>query len=152
MAPQAPRRPARAARPRTSDRGVTAAPRGRAVKVGVLAFLVLACLVSVLAPLSAYVQQQSELAALQQDVAGSQGRVDALQTEVDRWQDPAYVTAQARSRLHYVMPGETGYVVLDAPADTGTSEALAATTAPTDTGSWYASLWRSTALAGQDQQ
>ena len=44
----------------------------------------------------------------------------ALQAQAQaRWQDPAYVEAQARERLHYVLPGETRYVVLgpdEAPA------------------------------------
>ena len=31
----------------------------------------------------------------------------------ERLQDPAYVTSLIRERLHYVMPGEVGYVVLD---------------------------------------
>ena len=35
-----------------------------------------------------------------------------LQAAEARWDDPAYVEAQARARLHFVRPGEVGYVVL----------------------------------------
>ena len=34
--------------------------------------------------------------------------------ERKRWSDPAYIRAQARDRLYYVMPGEVSYLVLDA--------------------------------------
>jgi len=33
-----------------------------------------------------------------------------------RWQDDAYAEQQIRDRLHYVMPGETGYIVIDPDA------------------------------------
>ena len=42
-----------------------------------------------------------------------QAVVDQLQTEIDRWQDPAYIEAQARDRLLYVYPGDISYLVID---------------------------------------
>jgi cell division protein FtsB len=75
--------------------------------------LVLAALVVTLAiPLRAWMSQQAEIAALEADVAQSRERVESLRAELKDWEDPAFVIAQARSRLHFVFPGEVGYVVL----------------------------------------
>ena len=75
--------------------------------------LVLAALVVTLAiPLRAWMSQQAEIAALEADVAQSRERVESLRAELEDWEDPAFVIAQARSRLHFVFPGEVGYVVL----------------------------------------
>lgn len=70
--------------------------------------------VVVLAPsLKLLVEQQQEIAALQQVVEGKQDSVDNLRGEVARWSDPAYIEAEARDRLLYVYPGEYSYLVLD---------------------------------------
>ena len=37
-----------------------------------------------------------------------------MAVERKRWDDPAYVRAQARQRLYYVLPGEVSYLVMDA--------------------------------------
>ena len=75
--------------------------------------LVLAALVMTLAfPVRQFVQQRAQLAALESQVAAQRASVARLQGQRNRWHDPAYVEAEARARLHYVFPGETGYVVL----------------------------------------
>jgi cell division protein FtsB len=106
--------------------------------------LVLAALVVTLAiPLRAWMSQQAEIAALEADVAQSRERVESLRAELEDWEDPAFVIAQARSRLHFVFPGEVGYVVLgedDRPIVP--DEERAADQAP-----WYSRLWDSTLQA-----
>lgn len=106
--------------------------------------LVLAALVATLAiPLRAWMSQQAEIAALEADVAQSRERVESLRAELKDWEDPAFVIAQARSRLHFVFPGEVGYVVLgedDRPIVP--EEERAADQAP-----WYSRLWDSTLQA-----
>jgi cell division protein FtsB len=68
----------------------------------------------VLAPsLRILVEQQQEIAELERSVAEQQAVVDGLQTDIDRWQDPAYIEAQARDRLLYVYPGDITYLVVD---------------------------------------
>ncbi len=115
---------------------------GRAV----LLLVVLAALAVTLAiPVRAWLSQRAEIAALEADVAAAKVRVADLQQQVEDWNDPAFVIAQARSRLHFVFPGEVGYVVLgsdDRPVTTeSTSEG------PTDP--WYTMLWESTRQADQ---
>ncbi len=144
--------PARSARPR-APRPVVTAPRARALRAGVLCALVVLCLVSVLTPLSASVRQQAELSALGDEVDAARARVDDLTARTARWDDPAYVSAQARDRLHYVLPGETGYRVLDAPAGWSAPRDEAAAAGGLAAGeqgpaAWYAELWGSVETAG----
>lgn len=141
---------------------------GRALRAGVVAALAVVCLLSVLAPLTTYVREQSSTATLTRQVEEATQRKAALDVAVDRWDDPAFVSAQARARLHYVRPGETGYVALGLPPE-ATADALASrgasapgagagtggadtTAAGGDTGAggpWYGRLWRSVEVAGQ---
>jgi len=64
-------------------------------------------------------------------------QVAQLKAELAKWADPAYVAIQARQRLHYVKPGEIGFVVPDSSAGT---EPLGIPT-PTSTQAWYDRLW-----------
>lgn len=75
--------------------------------------LIVAALVILAPSLRLLVEQQQEIAALEQRVVEQQAVVDELQTEIDRWQDPAYIEAQARDRLLYVYPGDISYLVID---------------------------------------
>jgi cell division protein FtsB len=98
---------------------------------------VLALLVFTLAvPTRELVRQRAEINDLRAANEAAQARVAELVVRQERLQDPAYVTSLIRERLHYVLPGEIGYVVLDpaeAPAPTEQTEAEAP--------SWYAELW-----------
>jgi cell division protein FtsB len=107
----------------------------------------------------AYLGQRAELDALAADVAASEQRAENLRAELDRWDDPAYVAAQARQRLSYVMPGETSYRVIDpeivqdeAPAEDPTGDATGPRV-PTgaDVAPWYTSVWESVRIAGETE-
>ena len=102
---------------RGSDRGRTtsaAAPRPRftnrmAILVVVLAVLV----VSYASSMRAYLQQRSQINDLSAQIDSSQRDIGTLQREKRRWQDKAFVEAQARERFGWVLPGETSYQVID---------------------------------------
>ena len=106
--------------------------------------LVLAALVVTLAiPLRAWLSQQSEIAALEAEVSQARERVEGLRAELKDWEDPAFVIAQARSRLHFVFPGEVGYVVLgedDRPI-------VPEEQREDEKSPWYSRLWDSTLQA-----
>jgi cell division protein FtsB len=134
---------------RTATRAkVAAAVRDRPTLTG--RAVVLACVLGLVVftlavPTRELFRQRGEINALRSDNAAAQSRVDQLTTQDQRLQDPAYVTSLIRERLHYVLPGEVGYVVLDpneAPAPTST----APTTAKP---AWYATLWQ--AVQSTDQ-
>jgi cell division protein FtsB len=88
----------------------------------VLALIIVA--IVVLAPgLRTLIEQQRELAALQKTVVDKQERVDALEGDVARWSDPAYIEAQARERIYFVYPGERSYIVIGRTSDESTDAA-----------------------------
>lgn len=101
----------------------TSAPRRRVdvrewtggIRLSAFAVIMLSLVVLgawVLVPtLGVYLDQRQKIAALEQAVAVSEAEIIELQRERERWQDPAYITTQARERLYYVRPGETVYLV-----------------------------------------
>jgi cell division protein FtsB len=109
---------------------------GRAVILaGVVALLVFTLAV----PTRELLHQRAEINALRSDNAATQSRVDELTVRQERLQDPAYVTSLIRERLHYVLPGEVGYVVLD-PSE---APAPSTATASSSGNPWYSALWTS---------
>ena len=102
----------------------------------VLAVVIATLVVALSMPARAWFSQRSQIAALRADVDATQQRVSDLQVQVERWKDPNFVAAEARRRLHFVLPGEVGYVTLGGPA---TATGAAAPGAPT--GPWYTTLW-----------
>ncbi len=109
-----------------------------------LVIILAALVVSYASSLRAWVDQQQQLSALRTEQTERTQRVAQLQDDIDRWNDPAYVKAQARQRFGYVMPGEVGYVVLDdkPPAKVVRPAAAAPAVAP-----WWEQLWASTDAA-----
>jgi cell division protein FtsB len=112
---------------------------------------VLALALAVMVPSArAYLKQQETLADLQGQLADAHSQVDELQGQVARWNDPAYIVAQARDRLVYVLPGETPYRVVD-PEFVGvpvTDSHVAPDAAAPPARPWFATLWGSIAAAG----
>lgn len=66
-------------------------------------------------PIQHYFTQRAQINALQAQVDSDRAALEAARLELTRWQDPEYVKAQARERLHFVMPGERQYIVTGAP-------------------------------------
>src|SRR5688572_6777678 len=93
---------ARPAAPRSTPRRPRFTGRA-AVLVLVLAVLT----VSYASSLRAYLQQRSHIGDLKAQIAERETAINALEREKQRWQDPAFVKAQARARFGYLMPGET---------------------------------------------
>jgi cell division protein FtsB len=98
-------------------------------------------------PLREFVQQRSEIAGLRAGNAAAEARVQALEQQKARWRDPAYVEAQARDRLHMVLPGETAYVTLRA----GSSAPPQTLPPPTPRAkvAWYDALWATVRAADE---
>jgi len=77
-----------------------------------LVAVVVVLFISYASSLRVYFNQQSQLAAAHAQIQANQQTISDLQDELARWQDPAYVLAQARARLGWVMPGEVGFQVI----------------------------------------
>lgn len=82
----------------------------RRALVMILAVVVLA--LSFVGTLRIYLSQQHDLAVAEQQIRERSAEIADLESELARWNDPDYVKAQARQRLGWVMPGETGYRVV----------------------------------------
>jgi cell division protein FtsB len=118
---------------------------------------VLVVLALLLAPyVRPWVNQRSQIAEADEQTRRLRQEVKDLTAQRKRWDDPAFVRAQARERLHFVMPGETGYVVLDdaranltTPDPRSATAVLPVTGFAADTGNpWYAKVWNSIRIAG----
>ncbi|MBB5848862.1 cell division protein FtsB [Micrococcus endophyticus] len=87
---------------------------GRSLLV-VAVLLVAAVLVA--PTLRAFLNQQLEIAAAEEEIAAMQAQREDYEERIRLWDDPGYVTQQARERLELVMPGETLYSVTGVPEE-----------------------------------
>lgn len=148
------RRPAEAARVREGRLRPGRATGALSRRVAVLAVLALVVAVAMSPFARAWYGQRQELAALREDIAAGEARVEDLDAQLERWDDDAYVIAQARERFTYVMPGEVGYVVLDssvAEQDAADPTAAAARDVAAEDGTWFSALWSSVEQAAGTQ-
>ncbi|WP_405677765.1 septum formation initiator family protein [Streptomyces sp. NBC_01511] len=101
---------------RSQTRRQTRRPAGRSRLTGRAAFLVLvvcSLIVALAYPMRQYVSQRGEIADQRQLTREAGQRVEELRDERARLKDDAYIQRLAREHLHYVLPGETGYVMAD---------------------------------------
>ncbi|HET6816313.1 MAG TPA: septum formation initiator family protein [Mycobacteriales bacterium] len=118
-------------------------------RAAVLAVALASVALALALPFKVWVAQRGQISELQAQTRAAQQRIAALKAEEQQWQDPNYVRQQARERLHYVMPGETAYVVLDdRSAKRARSQHRTQTTSEL-TGPWYSRLWQSVQAAGK---
>lgn len=105
--------------------------------------------VLILAPqVQILIEQRQQVSDLQQEAAQKQAQVDDIEKQRARWDDPAYVRAQARDRLFYVMPGEISYLVInDADIKALKKENVTAELQSTNT-DWVAGLLKSFLISG----
>lgn len=105
--------------------------------------------VLILAPnLRILVEQRQQIAALQATQNQQKQELTQLESQRARWDDPAYVRAQARDRLYFVMPGEVSYLVLnDANVPELKRESISTSVQSTNS-DWVAGLLGSFLVAG----
>ncbi|MEW2134902.1 septum formation initiator family protein [Streptomyces sp. NPDC005435] len=105
-------------------------------RAALLAMVLCSLIVALAYPMRQYVSQRAEIADLQRRQQQARARVEELRDIKARWQDDAYAEQQIRRRLHYVLPGETGYVVVDPGAAKQSRADKGADRRP-----WYANVW-----------
>lgn len=124
--PKSSRRPAgdRSGGPAATDSfedqpaGVTSSPVFRrrtsiTTRAIALAVVLLVLTISYASSMRIYVEQRQDLAATKAKIAEREAAIGGLQQDLSRWQDDAYVEAQARERLGWVRPGEYGFRVVE---------------------------------------
>jgi cell division protein FtsB len=63
-------------------------------------------------PLQRYFSQRAQINALSAQVHQSNAELLAAQKQLQELSDPTYIESQARSRLHFIFPGERQYLVV----------------------------------------
>ena len=133
---------------RTKGPEPTPRKSGLTTRAAVLGLVVCALVVSAALPLREYLSQRSQIQAAREELHAKKVRVAQLARQKQLLQDPAYVRELARTRLHYVLPGETAYVVLSpsaSPAPEGAGVRGLAATGPE--APWYSQVWGSVRAA-----
>ena len=95
---------------------------GRNLAVATVLFVVA---ITLAPPLQRYFAQRAQINAIRVQLHDSQATLEAATNDLARWNDPAYVASQARSRLHYVFPGEHQYIVVGATTSASSSSQAA---------------------------
>jgi cell division protein FtsB len=115
----------------------------------VLLTVVLLLVASYTSTLHAWWEQRGDIQASKAEIVMRKQAIADLEDEKDRWNDPAYVKQQARSRFGWVMPGEVGYRVIGADGvvrgDVPTLDEPPEATTP----QWYDKLWGSVKQSGK---
>lgn len=107
----------------------------------------------ILAPqIQILIEQRQQIADLAAVGASTQAELDVLNGQRARWDDPAYVRAQARDRLYYVMPGEISYLVINDVKLDSTNSERESTQLTTTNNDWVAGLLGSFLVAGLGTQ
>lgn len=146
-AASAPRAPHPKQPPAAPSSAWMAGLRGSGFTLVVMAIMILA--VFVLAPgIKNFVEQRAAIAELQRTVDAAKTQSQNLDEERTRWSDPAFIRAQARERLYFVMPGEVSYLVLDDIAVAQQAEQPASDTVQETPTDWAGSLLSSIAVSG----
>ena len=113
-----------------------------------LGLVVCALVVSAALPLREYLSQRGQIQRARDELAAKQVRVAELEKQKRLLQDPAYVKQLARTRLHYVLPGETAYVVLaPSPSPVPGASGRAGVAASGPEAPWYSQVWGSVRAA-----
>ena len=141
--------PSPAPRPAVDVRGWLGGIRLSGFMVIMLGLVVLAAFVLV-PTLGTYIDQRQQIAALEESVELTQAQVAELERERERWNDPAYITTQARERLYYVKPGEIVYLVDDDldPVERPAEEVAVSDTLQQAEADWMTQLVRSVISSG----
>ncbi|WP_329025958.1 MULTISPECIES: septum formation initiator family protein [unclassified Streptomyces] len=101
-----------------------------------LALVVCSLVVALAYPMRQYVSQRDEIADQRRLAREAEARTEELRDEKARLQDDAYIKRLAREHLHYLLPGETGFTVVDPDVAEERNGKQSGTDRP-----WHSNLW-----------
>ncbi|MEU9608602.1 septum formation initiator family protein [Streptomyces sp. NPDC048057] len=110
-----------------------------------LALVVCSLVVALAYPMRQYVSQRGDIADQRERMADAEQQVERLRDEKARLQDDMYVRRLAREHLHYVLPGETGYIMIDPEAAEQRRKDEGSADRP-----WYSNVWEGVDDADRD--
>lgn len=91
-------------------------------------------------PVKHYFTQRAQISALKSQLSADNSALTKARKELLLWQDPEYIKSQARERLHFVLPGERQYIVIDGQTTENQNGATKIASALTDGQPWYSRL------------
>lgn len=141
----------RSSEPKRRARRPVATPRLDIPSLAVIAVVVLLILATVYVPLKNYFDGRTEIARLEESITAKEAERGALQAEIERYGDEAYIEQEARRRLGVIEPGETAWRIVDermAPEGQMTTSSDDEEVQPT----WVEVLWDSIATEPVDQE
>src|SRR5271155_6151211 len=111
-------------------------------RAAILAAVVCVLTLTIAGPVRTYFAQRTEMKQLSASEAALRQQIADLEQQKVKLADPAYIAAQARERLGFVMPGEVPYQVqlppsAALPAGPGSQPMPAASNDPRDTSLWH---------------
>ncbi|MFC0601377.1 FtsB family cell division protein [Streptomyces palmae] len=104
-------------------------------RAALLALVLCALVVALAYPIRQYVAQRSDIAEQRRQAQQAREENERLREQKARLKDPAYIERLARERLHYVRPGETGFIMTGSGRDDGRGADRGAAGLP-----WYRAL------------
>lgn len=115
-----------------------------------LAFIVIIFILTlaIAPPVKHYFTQRAQINSLESQLSADSVALQKAREELLRWQDPEYIKSQARERLHFVLPGERQYIVVDGSTTPSQENTTEIASALTDGQPWYARLIASISEAG----
>lgn len=114
-------------------------------RAAILAVVVCVLTLTIAGPVRTYFSQRTEQQQLASAESQLRSQIANLEQQKSKLADPAYIAAQARERLGFVMPGDTPYQVqLPAGALSPTAAPAPPPTAHSNQ-PWYTALWHTIA-------
>lgn len=144
-----PQRSGAARAARTSPRTAASASRGATTlthRAAVLGLVVTTLVLSAALPVREYLDQRADIATLEQEQAAARERVEVLEEAKQQLQDPAFIAAEARRRLHMARPGEVTYLLITPTPEPVAGEVEGAPPAGPDA-PWWSQVWGSVRAA-----
>ncbi len=116
-------------------------------RAAVLAVVVCVLTLTIAGPVRTYFAQRTEMHQLAATEAALRRQIADLEQQKDKLADPAYIAAQARDRLGFVMPGDIPYQVQLPPTSGAPAQPASGPANATSNDPWYTSLWHTIADA-----
>jgi cell division protein FtsB len=109
-------------------------------------FFVLA--LTIAPPVKHYFTQRAQISALKAQLSADNSALQKAREELLLWQDPEYVKSQARERLHFVLPGERQYIVIEGETTGNQESTTKIASSLADGQPWYSRLIASISETG----
>jgi cell division protein FtsB len=116
-------------------------------RAAVLAAVICVLTLTIAGPVRTYFAQRTEMDQLAASEAALRRQIADLEQRKGKLGDPAYIAAQARERLGFVMPGDTPFQVQLPSTATASPQPGAEAAKPANNDPWYTSLWHTIADA-----